>query len=190
MFYSKSHDEEDDELPRFEEEEEEGERPLGGTVEVEEITIEEEPEEEESEPTPAAAPRSAPARPSKPAKRAKKAPARKKSKAKKAGKKPKRAAKRKKASKRKRRYARFLSPEAIVKGTALRAGAGAVLFFFILVLLQFRQLLLLRPARLAARSANSSAPRARFARVASFRSGTCHLRRIANLDKGIHIFPI
>jgi outer membrane biosynthesis protein TonB len=77
MFHAKMNDEEDDELPAYEEEEEGQEQPVEA-IEVEEIVIEEEPEEEGAE-APAAAPRkSAPAKPSK----AKKAPAKKKAKAK------------------------------------------------------------------------------------------------------------
>ena len=58
MLYGKKHDEEDDELPRYEEEEEEGlERPAEGIVEeIEEVIIEDESGEgETAEPAPAAA---------------------------------------------------------------------------------------------------------------------------------------
>ena len=50
MFHGKLHDEEDDELPRYEEEEDEvGERPAEGIVEeVEEIVVEEDGGDEEA----------------------------------------------------------------------------------------------------------------------------------------------
>ena len=50
MFYAKMHDEEDDELPRYEEDDEAQEQPGDVVEEIEEITITEvEPEEEEAE---------------------------------------------------------------------------------------------------------------------------------------------
>lgn len=102
MFYVKMHDEDDNELPRYEEEEEGLEHPHDEIVgEVEEIILEDEPGEEE-DPAPAApAPRKA--TPSRKAKKAKK-PARKRAKAK--GKKKKSGsskARAKKSGKRKKR---------------------------------------------------------------------------------------
>jgi hypothetical protein len=101
MFQGKLHDEEDDELPRYEEEEgEEGaEHPHEGTIEIEEVVIEEDDEAPDAAPTPS--PRK-PA-PAAKAKTPKKAAPRKKAKAKSKRKsKPKKAAK-KKSSKRKKR---------------------------------------------------------------------------------------
>src|SRR5208283_1726565 len=51
MFYAKMHDDEDDELPRYEEEEEGLEQPHDGDIieEVEEIVVEAEPGEDEAE---------------------------------------------------------------------------------------------------------------------------------------------
>jgi hypothetical protein len=101
MFHGKLHDEEDDELPRYEEEEgEEGaEHPHEGTIEIEEVVIEEDDEVPDAAPTPSPR-RSAPAAKAKPPKKAapkKKAKAKSKRKSK-----PKKAAK-KKSSKRKKR---------------------------------------------------------------------------------------
>jgi hypothetical protein len=92
MFHGKLHDEEDDELPRYEEEEgEEGaELHHDGTIEIDEVVIEE--DDEVPEPSPSPSPRK-PA-PAAKAKRPKKAARRKKAKAK-----PKHKAKAKKASK-------------------------------------------------------------------------------------------
>jgi hypothetical protein len=103
MFHAKQHDGEDDELPRYEEEEgEEGaELPHGDVVEeVEEIIIEEEPD---TEVAPAAAPKAkAPKK-----KAAKKSAPKKKAAAKKKAKPKKKTAKKKgnakKAAKRKKR---------------------------------------------------------------------------------------
>ncbi len=56
MFNAKLHDEEDDELPRYEEEEDEGEgaeQPHEGTIEIEEIAIESEDGDEDSAESPA-----------------------------------------------------------------------------------------------------------------------------------------
>jgi len=56
MFNGKLHDEEDDELPRYEEEEDEAEgaeRPHEGTIEIEEIAIEGEDGDEDSVESPA-----------------------------------------------------------------------------------------------------------------------------------------
>src|ERR1700732_3173583 len=80
MFHGKLHDEEDDELPRYEEEEgEEGaEQPHEGTIEIEEVVIEDDDEVPEAAPTPS--PRK-PA-PAAKAKRPKKAAPKKKAKAK------------------------------------------------------------------------------------------------------------
>jgi hypothetical protein len=104
MFYAKMHDDEDDELPRYEEEEEGLERPHEGDIieEVEEIVVEAEPGEDEAEEPGAPAPKSAPAV----KKKAKKAAPKKKAKAKakpkkKAPKVKKKAAK--KSAKRKKR---------------------------------------------------------------------------------------
>jgi len=54
MFHGKLHDEEDDELPRYEEEEaEEGAQlPHEGTIEIDEVVIEEDDEAPEPSPTP------------------------------------------------------------------------------------------------------------------------------------------
>ncbi|MGC2331773.1 MAG: hypothetical protein WA581_09990, partial [Candidatus Acidiferrales bacterium] len=60
MFDAKMHDEDDDELPGFDEEEE-GPEQSPEIVEVEEVIIEEEPEEE-VEAAPAPAPKRAPAK--------------------------------------------------------------------------------------------------------------------------------
>ena len=88
MFHGKLHDEEDDELPRYEEEEgEEGaEQPHEGTIEIEEVVIEED-DEAPVIPTPRKpAPAAKAKRPKKAAPR-KKAKSKSKSKAKKASKK-------------------------------------------------------------------------------------------------------
>jgi ATPase subunit of ABC transporter with duplicated ATPase domains len=106
MFYAKMHDDEDDELPRYEEEEEGLEQPHDGDIieEVEEIVVEAEPGEDEVETPAAPAPKSAPAA----KKKAKKAAPKKKAKAKAKAKPKKKAPKAKKkaakkSSKRKKR---------------------------------------------------------------------------------------
>jgi hypothetical protein len=77
MFNAKLHDEEDDELPRYEEEEDEGEgaeQPHEGTIEIEEIAIESEDGDEDSAESPALrkpAPKSKPAKKPAPKKKAK-----------------------------------------------------------------------------------------------------------------------
>jgi hypothetical protein len=97
MFNGKLHDEEDDELPRYEEEEDDAEgaeRPLEGTIEIEEIAIEGDEGDEDSVESPA--PRSsAPSPKKKPAKK----PAPKKKAKSKSKPKPKRKSKPKKGSK-------------------------------------------------------------------------------------------
>jgi cell division septation protein DedD len=97
MFYAKMHDDEDDELPRYEEEEEGLEQPHDGDIieEVEEIVVEAEPGEDEAETPAAPAPKSAPAAKKKAKAKAKAKPKKKAPKAK------KKAAK--KSSKRKKR---------------------------------------------------------------------------------------
>lgn len=100
MFYAKSHDDDEDELPGLDADDEEGlEQPLDLIEETEEIVIEEEPgEEEESELPAAPAPRK-----STPAKKGKKAKARPKKKVKKAKKKPVKKAKAKTKGKKKKK---------------------------------------------------------------------------------------
>ncbi len=102
MFNGKLHDEEDDELPRYEEEEDEAEgaeRPPEGTIEIEEIVIEGDEGDEDSVESPA--PRSSAPSPKK--KPAPKKKAKSKSKPKPKGKsKPKKGSKAK-GGKRKRR---------------------------------------------------------------------------------------
>lgn len=77
MFNGKLHDEEDDELPRYEEEEDEAEgaeRPHEGTIEIEEISIESEDGDEDSAESPAprrSAPKRTPAKKATPKKKAK-----------------------------------------------------------------------------------------------------------------------
>jgi hypothetical protein len=77
MFNGKLHDEEDDELPRYEEEEDEAEgaeRPHEGTIEIEEIAIEGEDGDEDSAESPAprsSAPKRTPAKKAAPKKKAK-----------------------------------------------------------------------------------------------------------------------
>ena len=77
MFNGKLHDEEDDELPRYEEEEDDAEgaeRPLEGTIEIEEIAIEGEDGDEDSVESPAprsSAPKRTPAKKATPKKKAK-----------------------------------------------------------------------------------------------------------------------
>jgi hypothetical protein len=100
MFHAKMHDEDDDELPRFDEEGQE--QPTEILEEVEEVIVEEEPGEEvegAAEPAPR---KSAPARK---AKKAKKAGPKKKAKAKRKAKKarPKKKARAKKGGRRKKR---------------------------------------------------------------------------------------
>ena len=103
MFHAKMHDEEDDELPRYEEEEgEEGaEHPHEGTIEIEEVVI----EEDDEAPVASAPHKTAPAakakRPKKKAKAAPKKKAKGKSKTKSKAKAKK--ASKKKGSKRKKR---------------------------------------------------------------------------------------
>jgi len=123
MFRAKMHDEDDDELPRYEEEGEEGlEHPSDGSVEeVEEIVIEGEPGEDEEEtedvPAPAAKkPASAPK-----AKKSKKAAPKKKAKSNAKKKKlvKKAAAKKsskKKGGKRKKRWRRLLEIPVTAQG--------------------------------------------------------------------------
>jgi hypothetical protein len=97
MFNAKLHDEEDDELPRYEEEEDEGEgaeQPHEGTIEIEEIAIESEDGDEDSAESPALR-KPAPASKSKPAKK----PAPKKKAKPKSKPKPKSKSKAKKGSK-------------------------------------------------------------------------------------------
>lgn len=77
MFNGKLHDEEDDELPRYEEEEDEAEgaeRPHEGTIEIEEIAIEGEDGDEDSAESPAprsSAPKRTPVKKATPKKKAK-----------------------------------------------------------------------------------------------------------------------
>ena len=100
MFYAKMHDDNDEELPRFEEEEEGLDQPQEGDVveEIEGTIVEAEPGEEEVE-TPAEKP--APPKPTPPAKKkAQKAAPKKKATPKKAAKKK---AASKKSTKRKKR---------------------------------------------------------------------------------------
>ena len=97
MFYAKMHDDEDDELPRYEEEEEGLEQPHEGEAieEVEEVIVDAESGEDEAEESAhAPAPRKAA-----PAKKAQKPTAKKKAKPKKKVAKAKKAAKAKPAKK-------------------------------------------------------------------------------------------
>lgn len=101
MFQGKLHDEEDDELPRYEEEEGEegGEQPHEGTIEIEEVVIEEDDEAPVTSSPHKVAPTAKAKRPKKKAKAAPKKKAKAKSKTKSKAKK----ASKKKGSKRKKR---------------------------------------------------------------------------------------
>jgi hypothetical protein len=105
MFQGKLHDEEDDELPRYEEEEgEEGaELPHEGTIEIDEVVIEEDDEAPEVSPAPSPRKPAPAAKARRPKKGAPKKKAKSKSKTKsKTKSKPKKASK-KKGGKRKKR---------------------------------------------------------------------------------------